>query len=270
MSRDNTTYVQVFFVFFCSLFKTNEKTHKKKYFFKIVSSSSQKKQKKKKEKIDFFKATQTKNASAQKREEKDFRARFVFLYHHTTFANSTGERASHRRRERGLNRAKTRSTHAVWRRRERFRGRKIITSVFSAFRRDDDISVQSKALIITEIENDLKNGVETNHERACGAWCCYYFRAGKTSFVFFWRRSRRGRVASRRARAVSDFASSLMSSFLFGIFFFSPSKESSFLSSLFMRPHVARENFGDDDDDDDDVPKTGGHNKRCGRTTSMR
>ena len=47
-----------------------------------------------------------------------------------------------------------------------------------------------------------------------------------------------------------------MSSFLFGIFFFSPSKESSFLSSLFMRPHVARENFGDDDDDDDDdVPK---------------
>ena len=66
----------------------------------------------------------------------------MFLYYHThTFANSTGERASHRRRERGLNRAKTRSTHAVWRRRERFRGRKIITTfVFSAFRRDDDIN----------------------------------------------------------------------------------------------------------------------------------
>ena len=96
------------------------------------------------------------------------------------------------------------------------------------------------------------------------------FARGKRRSFFFWRRSRRGRVASRRARAVSDFASSLMSSFLFGIFFFSPSKESSFLSSLFMRPHVARENFGDDDDDDDDVPKTGGHNKRCGRTTSMR
>ena len=103
-------------------------------FFKIVSSSSQKQ--KKKEKIDFFKATQT-NASAQ-REEKDARASCSFTT--TTFANSTGERASHRRRERGLNRAKTRSTHAVWRRRERFRGRKIITSVFSAFRRDDDIN----------------------------------------------------------------------------------------------------------------------------------
>ena len=223
MSRDNTTYVQVFFVFFCSLFKTNEKTHKKKYFFKIVSSSSQKKRKKKKEKIDFFKATQTKNASAQKREEKDFRARFVFLYHHTTFANSTGERASHRRRERGLNRAKTRSTHAVWRRRERFRGRKIITSVFSAFRRDDDISVQSKALIITEIENDLKNGVETNHERACGAWCCYYFRAGKTSFVFFLasESSRTGRVASRARglgfRVVFDEFFSFRHFFLFSL-----------------------------------------------------
>ena len=117
----------------------------------------------------------------------------------------------------------------------------------------------------------LKNGVETNHERACGAWCCYYFRAGKTSFVFFLasESSRTGRVASR-ARGLDFAKSSLMSSFLFGIFFFSPSKESSFLSSLFMRPHVARENFGDDDDDDDDVPKTGGHNKRCGRTTSMR
>ena len=234
-------------------------------FFKIVSSSQ-----KQKEKIDFFKATQTKNASAQKREEKDFRARFVFLYHHTTFANSTGERASHRRRERGLNRAKTRSTHAVWRRRERFRGRKIITSVFSAFRRDDDISVQSKALIITEIENDLKNGVETNHERACGAWCCYYFRAGKTSFVFFpaSESSRTGRVASR-ARGLG-FRVVFDEFFSFRHFFLFSSKESSFLSSLFMRPHVARENFGDDDDDDDDVPKTGGHNKRCGRTTSMR
>merc|ERR1712070_1005028 len=105
---------------------------------------------------------QTNASSAHKKreEEKDFReARtFVFLYHHTiTFANSTGERASHRRRERGLNRAKTRSTHAVWRRRERFRGRKIINHIrLLGIRRDDDdiISVQSKALIITEIEND--------------------------------------------------------------------------------------------------------------------
>ena len=124
MSRDNTTYVQVFFVFFCSLFKTNEKTHKKKYFFKIVSSSSQKKQKKK-EKIDFFKATQTKNASAQKREEKDFCARFVFLYYHhfceldgrAHIASSKGERFEPRENaEHG----------AVWRRRERFRGLRLL------------------------------------------------------------------------------------------------------------------------------------------------
>ena len=203
--------------------------------------------------------------------------KFVFLYHHTiTFANSTGERASHRRRERGLNRAKTRSTRAVWRRRERFRGRKIINHIrlLGIFRRDDD-DINQCAIESTYNNRNrkrlLKNGVETNHERACGAWCCYYFRAGKTSFVFFLasESSRTGRVASR-ARGLDFAKSSLMSSFLFGIFFFSPSKESSFLSSLFMRPHVARENFGDDDDDDDDVPKTGGHNKRCGRTTSMR
>ena len=146
--------------------------------------------------------------------------------------------------------------------------------VFSAFRRDDDINqcaIESTYYSNRNRKRLLKNGVETNHERACGAWCCYYFRAGKTSFVFFLasESSRTGRVASR-ARGLDFAKSSLMSSFLFGIFFFSPSKESSFLSSLFMRPHVARENFGDDDDDDDDVPKTGGHNKRCGRTTSMR
>ena len=176
-----------------------------------------------------------------------------------------------------MNRAKTRSTRAVWRRRERFRGRKIINHIrlLGIFRRDDD-DINQCAIESTYNNRNrkrlLKNGVETNHERACGAWCCYYFRAGKTSFVFFLasESSRTGRVASR-ARGLDFAKSSLMSSFLFGIFFFSPSKESSFLSSLFMRPHVARENFGDDDDDDDDdVPKTGGHNKRCGRTTSMR
>merc|ERR1712159_227105 len=109
-------------------------------------------------------------------EEKDFReARtFVFLYHHTiTFANSTGERASHRRRERGLNRAKTRSTRAVWRRRERFRGRKIINHIrlLGIFRRDDD-DINQCAIESTYNNRNrkrlLKNGVETNHERACG------------------------------------------------------------------------------------------------------
>ncbi len=224
--------------------------------------------------------THKKRRRRRRRRERLSRSahKFVFLYHHTiTFANSTGERASHRRRERGLNRAKTRSTRAVWRRRERFRGRKIINHIrlLGIFRRDDD-DINQCAIESTYNNRNrkrlLKNGVETNHERACGAWCCYYFRAGKTSFVFFLasESSRTGRVASR-ARGLDFAKSSLMSSFLFGIFFFSPSKESSFLSSLFMRPHVARENFGDDDDDDDDdVPKTGGHNKRCGRTTSMR
>ena len=70
-------------------------------FFKIVSSS----QKHRRKKLTFT-ATQT-NAFAQ-REEKDARASCSFTT--TTFANSTGERTSHRRRERGLNRAKTRST----------------------------------------------------------------------------------------------------------------------------------------------------------------
>tara|TARA_B100001540_G_scaffold9648_1_gene8474 strand:- start:2176 stop:2610 length:435 start_codon:yes stop_codon:yes gene_type:complete len=143
MSRDNPSHIFCLFVF--PLFKTNKKNVSKSFLFC--------RQKKQKEKIDFFTATQT-NASLHKKEKS---ARFVFFYYHTTFANSTGERASHRRRERGLNRAKTRSTHAVWRRRERFRGRKIINHIrLLGIRRDDDdiISVQSKALIITEIEND--------------------------------------------------------------------------------------------------------------------
>ena len=161
----------------------------------------------------------------------------MFLYHHTiTFANSTGERASHRRRERGLNRAKTRSTRAVWRRRERFRGRKIINHIrlLGIFRRDDD-DINQCAIESTYNNRNrkrlLKNGVETNHERACGAWCCYYFRAGKTSFVFFLasESSRTGRVASR-ARGLDFAKSSLMSSFLFGIFFLLPRK-----SRLFCR-----------------------------------
>ena len=69
----------------------------------------------------------------------------------------------------------------------------------------------------------LKNGVETNHERACGAWCCYYFRAGKTSFVFFLasESSRTGRVASRARglgfRVVFDEFFSFRHFFLFSL-----------------------------------------------------
>ena len=144
MSRDNPSHIFCLFVF--PLFKTNKKNVSKSFLFC--------RQKKQKEKIDFFTATQT-NASLHKKEKS---ARFVFFYYHTTFANSTGERASHRRRERGLNRAKTRSTRAVWRRRERFprpKNHRHISSSRHFEETTTSISAQSKALtIVTEIEND--------------------------------------------------------------------------------------------------------------------
>ena len=161
----------------------------------------------------------------KKRREKDFRARFVFLYHHTTFANSTGERASHRRRERGLNRAKTRSTHAVWRRRERFRGRKIITTfVFSAFRRDDDIN---QCAIESTYNNRNRKRLKKwrRNESRKSLWCVVLllFSRGENVVRFFpaSESSRTGRVASRARglgfRVVFDEFFSFRHFFLFSL-----------------------------------------------------